>query len=150
MRPCSGRTALLILHPAHGIVLWMVLPGLAPSALHRKAVLRIEAAHPITPTAMAPMPGSWLPLERRSLEVLTKHLRSVHPSGSPELDKQKSTIYDPWPLVDEILCGTTRADVARAYAISAVKERAVELGKSRIWRDSWGRRGKRPDNLDVM
>jgi len=83
-------------------------------------------------------------------EVLKKHLRSVHPSGSPKLDKQKSRIYDPWPLVDEILRGTTPAEVARACAISAVKERAVELGKSRIWRDSWGRRGRRPDNLDVM
>jgi hypothetical protein len=81
---------------------------------------------------------------------LEKHLRSVHPSGSPVLDKQKSTIYDPWPLVDGIANGTTSAKAARAWAISAVEERAVELRKSQLWGGSWGRRGRRPDNLDAM
>jgi hypothetical protein len=69
-------------------------------------------------------------------------VHKVHPSSSQELDKCKAVIYDPWPLVEEITDDTT-LESARKNAISLVEKKAVEVGKSGLWRDFWGRKRKR-------
>jgi hypothetical protein len=69
------------------------------------------------------------------------HLKAhkVHSSSSQEPDKCKSVIYDPWPLVEGITDNTTLVN-ARKSAIILVEKRAIEVGKSGLWEDFWGRR----------
>jgi Zinc finger, C2H2 type len=85
-------------------------------------------------------------------ENLNKHRRrlhrhNVHPSGTQESDKSNSLIYDPWPLVQGITEGRTPIEAARVISISMVERRASELGKSMLWGDFWGRRGRKAQRL---
>lgn len=85
--------------------------------------------------------GRWENLRNHRLKV-----HKVHLSSSQELDKCNSVIYDPWPLVEEITDDTT-LEKAKKSAISLVEKRAVEVGKSELWGDFWGRKRKRVRNV---
>lgn len=74
------------------------------------------------------------------MEALNKHWGNLHTTNGQELDKNKSIIYDPRLLVQGITEGTTLIEDARAFSISIVESRALELGKSELWEDSWGRK----------
>ena len=76
-------------------------------------------------------------------ETLNRHQHKVHPSSSQEPDKNIAVIYNPWQLVRGIIEGTTLIEYARACAISMVERRAFELGKSGLWGDFWGRKGRK-------
>ena len=80
-------------------------------------------------------------------ETLNRHRHNVHPSSSQEPDKNIAVIYNPWPLVRGIIEGTTLIEDARAFAISVVERRAFELGKSGLWGDFWGRKGRKGRQL---
>jgi hypothetical protein len=76
-------------------------------------------------------------------ETLNKHRRMVHPSKSQESDKNIVIIYDPRPLVQGIIQGAIPIEDAKAFAISMVEGKALELGKSGLWGDLWGRKRTR-------
>ena len=71
---------------------------------------------------------------------LKKHRIKVHPSNSQASDKLKSIIYNPWPLVEGITDNITLEE-ARKVAIDLVEKKALEVGKSELWGDPWGRKG---------
>jgi len=78
--------------------------------------------------------------------ALNRHRRNAHPSSSQEPVKcdASSIIYDPWPLVKGIIAEDTSLEEARKHAISMVEKRALDLTKSGIWGDFWGRKRRRP------
>ena len=89
-----------------------------------------------------PDPGcSWRGDRWGNLRNHRLKIHKVRPSSSQELDKCKAVIYDPWPLVEEITDDTS-LESARKNAISLVEKKAVEVGKSGLWRDFWGRKRK--------
>lgn len=92
-----------------------------------------------------PDPGCSWRGDRR--ENLNKHRHNVHPSSSQEPDNSNSLIYDPWPLVQGITEGRTPIEAATVIAISMVERRASELGKSMLWGDFWGRKGRKAQGL---
>ena len=76
-------------------------------------------------------------------ETLNKHRRKIHLFNSQEPDKNMVIIYDPWPLVQGIIQGAILIEDAKAFAILMVERKASEVGKSRVWRDLWGRKRTR-------
>ncbi|KAH9961579.1 hypothetical protein BC827DRAFT_327709 [Russula dissimulans] len=78
-------------------------------------------------------------------EALNRHRRNAHPSSSQEPVKGDASaiIYDPWPLVKGIIVGDVPLEEARKYAVSMVEKKALELTKSELWKDFWGRKGRR-------
>jgi len=74
---------------------------------------------------------------------LNKHRRKIHLFNSQEPDKNMVIIYDPWPLVQGIIQGAILIEDAKAFAILMVERKASEVGKSRVWRDLWGRKRTR-------
>jgi len=79
-------------------------------------------------------------------EALNIHRRNAHPSNSQEQVKSdaSSIIYDPWPLVKSIITNDISLEEARKRAVLMVEKRALELTKSGLWEDFWGRKRRRP------
>ncbi|KAI0250327.1 hypothetical protein BJV78DRAFT_590574 [Lactifluus subvellereus] len=69
--------------------------------------------------------------------------RKDHPSSSQAPDKDEFTIYDPLPLVDDVIEGSKTIGEAQRIAESMVRSKAQEFGKSEIWGNAWGRRRRR-------
>ncbi|KAI0301018.1 hypothetical protein B0F90DRAFT_1720987 [Multifurca ochricompacta] len=74
-------------------------------------------------------------------DAFKTHWKTVH-SFNLKLYKG-STIYDPYPLVDQIVENCTRLEKMQEYAASLVGKKALALGKWGVWKDSSKRRNQR-------
>ncbi len=71
-----------------------------------------------------------------------KHLYDEHQSQSTGLDKHGYQLYDPWPLVAGIIGGSVSIGDAESWAITRIKNIALELDRQELLMDPWGRKGK--------
>jgi|SRR5712672_3419350 len=88
-----------------------------------------------------PEPGcSW---RGNRLGTFRKHRGSDHPSSIQEPDKDQYEIYDPFPLVEEIIQGSLCIKAAENRAIAAVLMKASELDSSELCDNPWGRQKRK-------
>jgi hypothetical protein len=71
------------------------------------------------------------------------HWNRDHPSSSQAPHEDQYKIYDPQPLIKEVVEGTLCIRNAQKYAISMVQEKASKLGKPELCDNLWGRRRER-------
>jgi len=69
-------------------------------------------------------------------------LYDEHQSQSTGLDKHGYQLYDPWPLVEGIVGGSVSIGDAESWAITRIKNIALELDRQELLMDPWGRKGK--------
>ena len=69
-----------------------------------------------------------------------KHCYRGHNSTSP--DEKGYQLYDPGPLIKNIVLNPASIREAEIQAIESIKQKAVVLNKQDLWTDPWGHKGK--------
>jgi len=80
--------------------------------------------------------------------AFVRHWGNDHPSGNQVPNESQCKTYDPQPLMKAIYEGTLCIQDAQNYAISMVKNRALQLRKLELSEDPWGSKWKRLRNSD--
>jgi hypothetical protein len=80
------------------------------------------------------------------LNAFARHWGNDHPSSIQAPNEDQCKTYDPLPLMRAIAEGTLCIQDAQKYAISTVKQRALELRKPELFENPWGSKWKKLKN----
>ncbi|KAF8264159.1 hypothetical protein EI94DRAFT_1703459 [Lactarius quietus] len=75
------------------------------------------------------------------LDTFRKHWSSEHSSTIPAPDENGSQLYDPRPLVKNIVQNPASVREAEIRAVTWIKKKAIELDKKDLSTDPWGHKG---------
>ena len=77
------------------------------------------------------------------MDIFRKHWHNEHQSTNQVPDESGSKLYDPMPLVDDIVSGSISIEDAENWAVERIKKIAVILDKQALLTDPWGRKKKK-------
>lgn len=75
---------------------------------------------------------------------LKTHWLTTHADFGKDPQPDDCRIYNPDPLVQEVVSGESSIERVREIALQAVKIQAPVLGKHGVWEGEWGRKQKTP------
>jgi hypothetical protein len=76
------------------------------------------------------------------IDIFRKHWHNEHQSTNQVPDESGSKLYDPMPLVDDIVRGSVSIEDAENWAIERIKKIAAVLDKQALLTDPCGRKEK--------